>query len=156
MTSWSSVEIKAVTDEAPTVAFSDADVIFAPDALRSRVASAVEATGFDAKPGRWLDLIGEGGDRIVVVAVGAKDSADRWRNAGGHLVDAIRALTLKALRLPAASDLGIGDALADIIEGALLHGFRLDQGRRDPAPGQVDAALYIAEDDLALADRAQD
>ena len=158
MTSWSSVEIKAVPDAAPIVVFTDGDAIHAPDLLRDRVASAVKATGFDAKPGRWLDLVGEGekGNRVVVVAVGAKDSADLWRNAGGHLVDAIRALALKAVRLPAAAELGVGDAFVDILEGALLHGFRLDQGRRDPVPGQVSATLYIAGSDVALAGRAHD
>ncbi|WP_447752465.1 leucyl aminopeptidase family protein [Sphingopyxis fribergensis] len=156
MTSWSSVEIKAVPDAAPIVVFADGDAIYAPDTHRGRIASAIEATGFDAKAGRWLDLVGKDSDRIVVVAAGAKDSADRWRSAGGHLVDAIRALALKAVRLPAASDLDIGDVLADILEGALLHGFRLDQGRRDPIPGHFGAMLYIAESDLALAGRAQD
>lgn len=156
MTSWSSVEIKTVPDAAPIVVFTDGDAIHAPDILRDRVASAVKATGFDAKAGRWLDLVGEGSDRIVVVAVGAKNSADHWRNAGGHLVDTIRGLALKMVRLPSASDLGIGDELADILEGALLHGFRLDQGRRDPVPGQVAATLYIAESDLALAQTAHD
>lgn len=153
MTSWNSVEIAARSDAAPTMIFADGDAIYAPDGLRERVASAIEATGFDAKPGRWLDLVGEGHDRIVVVAVDAKASADRWRNAGGRLVDAIRALALKAVRLPSASDLGIGDALSDLLEGVLLHGFRLDQGRRDPVPGQFDAALHIAESDLALVEQ---
>ena len=158
MTSWSSVEIKAATDAAPIAVFTDGEAIYAPDILRDRVASAVKATGFDAKAGRWLDLIGEGenGDRIVVVAVGAKDSADLWRNAGGHLVDAIRALALQAARLPDAAKLGVGDAFADILEGVLLHGFRLDQGRCDPVPGQVAATLFIAESDLALARTAHD
>jgi leucyl aminopeptidase len=155
MTSWTSIEITTGADAAPTVIFADGKTLFAPAALRDRIALLVGSAGFDAKPGRWLDLIGEAGERLIVVAVGAEAGVDRWRSAGGHVVDAIRALQLKAARLPAAAELGIGDASADLLEGVLLHGFRLDQGRRDPVPGQFASTLLIAEEDSKFADEAR-
>jgi leucyl aminopeptidase len=90
-----------------------------------------------------------------LIAVGEEGSGDRWRSAGGHVVEAIRGLALTMARLPAAAELGVGEALADIIEGVLLHGFRLDQGRREPVPGQFASTLLIAEGDIAIADRAR-
>jgi leucyl aminopeptidase len=155
MTSWTSIEIATGADAAPTLVFASGETLFAPDALRERTASLVGSAGFDAKPGRWLDLVGEAGERLIVIAVAGDGNADRWRSAGGYIVDAIRALQLKAARLPAAASLGIGDALADLVEGVLLHGYRLDQGRRDPVPGQFASTLLIAEDDSGLADRAR-
>lgn len=155
MTSWTSIEIRTGADAVPLVIFADGETLHAPDDVHARAAPVVAAAGFEAKPGRWLDLVNDGdpANRILVVALG-KD--DRWRSAGGHLVDALRALRIAAARLPAASDPGIGDGLADLLEGALLHGFRLDQGRRDPVPGQFDTALLIADDDAAQAKTAHD
>jgi leucyl aminopeptidase len=153
MTRWTSIDIKPGTEAAPTLVFAAGETLHAPGALRDRVAALVAAAGFEAKPGRWLDLVGE--DRVVVVALGSEDNPDRWRSAGGHVVEAIRSLQLKAARLPAASDLGVGDALADLLEGVLLHGFRLDQGRRDPVPGQFASTLLIAEGDVPLAEQAR-
>jgi len=155
MTSWTSIEIATGADAAPTLVFASGDVVFAPDAFRERTASLVGSAGFDAKPGRWLDLVGEAGERLIVVAVGGESDADCWRGAGGHVVDAIRALQLKVARLPAAAELGIGDALASLLEGVLLHGYRLDQGRRDPVPGQFASKLLIAEEDGGLVDGAR-
>lgn len=150
MTRWTSFDITADGDVAPTVVFAAGETLFAPEALCERVASLTVATGFDAKPGRWLDLVGDGGDRILVIGVGADDSKDRWRSAGGHLVEAARALQLKAVRLPPADDLGLRDVVVDLFEGVLLHGFRLDQGRHDPVPGQFASALHIAANDAAF------
>lgn len=155
MTSWTSFEIGTDGAGAPTLVFAAGDALFVPEALRARVAASIGSTGFDAKPGRWLDLVGEAGDRVVVVGVGGSDSPDRWRSAGGHLVDAARALHLKAVRLPAAAELSIEAALADLLEGVLLHGFRLDQGRGDPVPGQFASTLHIAAGDAALVEQAR-
>ena len=157
MTSWSSFEIDTGGggEAAPTLVFAAGETLFAPDALRDRAAAKIGLAGFDAKPGRWLDLIGERDERIVIVAVGAEDGVDRWRSAGGHIVEALRGLQLKAARLPSAAELGIGDALADLVEGVLLHSFRLDQGRREPVPGQFNSTLFIVSDDAALTDVAR-
>lgn len=157
MTSWTSIEISTGDDAVPTLVFVSGDKIHAPDAVRDRVASVLAATGFDAKPGRWLDLVGTGdaGQRLIVLGLSGEDAPDRWRTAGGHVVDAIRALNLPAARLPTASDLGLGDDLSSLLEGVLLIGFRLDQGRRDPIPGQSAAKLLIADSDVASADQAR-
>lgn len=155
MTSWTSIEIATGAETVPTLVFASGETLFAPDALRDRATSLVGSAGFDAKPGRWLDLVGEAGERLIVIGVAGDGDVDRWRSAGGHVVDAIRALQLKAARLPAAAELGIGDALADLVEGVLLHGYRLDQGRRDPVPGQFASTLLIAGEDGGLVDRAR-
>lgn len=157
MTSWTSIEIKPGGGDAPMLAFAAGEALFAPAAVQDRIRAVIKATGFEAKPGRWLDIVGEGdaGSRIVVIAAGAEDGEDRWRDAGGHAVEALRALALLDARLPSAAELGIGDALADILEGVLLHGFRLDQGRNKPVPGQFASTLSVAQDDAPLAEQAR-
>src|SRR3546814_2840483 len=67
----------------------------------------------------------------------------------------MRALNRKAARLPAATDLGIGEELANILEGVLLHGYRLDQGRSEPNPGVFDGTLLVAPEAAALIEQAQ-
>jgi leucyl aminopeptidase len=159
MTSWTSIELMVGEDDggasAPTLVFAADDRLFAPDALRDRVAAGIGVAAFEAKPGRWLDLVGVDGQRIVVVAVGAEDSDDRWRSAGGHVVEALRGLQLNTARLPSAEDTAISQSVADLLEGVLLHGFRLDQGRRDPVPGQCSSTLLIAAGDAAHAEQAR-
>src|SRR4051812_17630548 len=80
MTSWTSVELTVGADDggalAPTLVFAADGTLFAPDALRDRVAAGIGVATFEAKPGRWLDLVGKDGQRIVVVAIGAEDSDD--------------------------------------------------------------------------------
>jgi leucyl aminopeptidase len=157
MTSWTSFGIATGDDAAATLIFATDTEVHAPAALRERVEAVIKASGFAPKAGRWLDLVGNGeaGERVVVIGLGGEDALDRWRNAGGHVVEAMRALALPAARLPAVSDLGIGDGLGSVIEGVLLHGFRIDQGRRDPIPGLLAHTLLVDQVDSDLIDQAR-
>jgi leucyl aminopeptidase len=157
MTSWTSIDIKPGNRPIPTFLLAIERHVYAPAERQPAIAAAIEATGFEAKPGRWLDLIGSGapGERVILIGVDGRADADRWRNAGGHLVEAMRALRLPAARLPASADLCLDTEFPSLLEGVLLHGFRLDQGRRDPVPGHIAATLEIAEGDAALLDQAR-
>jgi leucyl aminopeptidase len=157
MTSWTSFAIETGDEPAPTIVFSAGETVYAPAAQRDRVAAAMKAIGFEPKPGRWLDLvdIGDAGERVLVIAIGSENDADRWRNAGGHVVEATRALMLARTRMPAASELGIGNEFVRLLEGVLLHGYRLDQDRRDPIPGHFPSTLLVANGDAALIEEAQ-
>lgn len=156
MTEWTSVDITTVDGSGPTIAFAIAEEIYAPTAIADGIRGIIEASGFEAKPGRWLDLVGSGkpDERVLVIGVGDESVSDRWRNAGGHLVEAMRGVNLASARLPAAADLRIGDA-GEVLEGVLLHGFRLEQGRRDPVPGVTPLKLTIASEDGGLLEAAR-
>ena len=158
MTTWTSFAIATTTEAAPAIVIATSTTVYAPEAIRDRVSVTIRVSGFDAKPGRWLDLVGSGEpeDRVVVVASGENNVGDRWRNAGGHLVEVTRALSLAQIRLPASRDLGLADdEFVSLLEGVLLHGYRLDQGRRDPIPGHFASTLLIAEADSALIELAR-
>lgn len=157
MTNWTSFAIETGDRPAPTIVFASEDEMFAPADKRDHIAAVVKAAGFDAKPGRWLDLVGSGdaAERIVVIAIASGTQGDIWRNAGGHLVEATRALNLALTRLPGASELGIEGAIDSLLEGVLLHGYRHDQGRREPIPGQFGSTLLIAESDKAALELAR-
>lgn len=136
-----------------TIVFAEDGALHAPKPSDA-IAALVQHAGFTAKPGKWLDLVGPA-ERSVVIGVGGDGAADRWRNAGGHLVEAMRALGLNEARLPSVAELGGGVDLASLLEGVLLHSFRLDQGRREPIPGQAAELLLIDPADVPLFDRAR-
>jgi hypothetical protein len=54
MTSWTSIELMVGEDgggaSAPTLVFAADDRLFAPDALRDRVAAGIGVAAFEAKP----------------------------------------------------------------------------------------------------------
>ncbi len=157
MTSWTSFAIEADDRDCPSLAFVAGERLYAAPAERDRVAAVLKASGFEGKAGRWQDIVGNGtaGARLIVVGLGGKDDPDRWRNAGGHVVEASRALSIPVLRLPPSADLLSKSQYVDLLEGILLHGFRLDQGRHAAIPGQFDSTLLVHEEDVALAEEAR-
>jgi leucyl aminopeptidase len=157
MTRWTSFDFLIDNEADATLVFATGAGLLAPETMRERISPIVAAAGFEAKPGRWLDLVdtGQASDRVVVIGLAGDDDKDRWRSAGGHTVEAMRALKLETARLPASSDLGHPDDFAMLVEGILLHGFRLDQGRHDPVPGAFDGTIRIAATDEPLLDHAR-
>jgi leucyl aminopeptidase len=157
MTSWTSFAIETGDRPVTTLVFIAGETLHVPAALHDHVAAVIKASAFEPKPGRWLDLAGDGNarQRVLVIAIDDEKKADRWRNAGGYVVDVTRALALSTIRLPAAHDLGIGDEVVSLLEGVLLHGYRLDQGRQRPTPGHFASTLFVAETDVGSVERAR-
>ncbi|WP_339703827.1 leucyl aminopeptidase family protein [uncultured Sphingosinicella sp.] len=157
MTSWTSVNIEAGRAQAPLLVLASARRVRAPAAIAERVSATLRAVGFAAQPGCWLDLIGQEdiSARIVVVAVADDTAKGRWRETGGHIVAALRALGLPAARLPAATDLDIGEHFTSLIEGVLLHGFSPDRGRNTRHFEDRDHLLLVAAEDLVLVEHAR-
>lgn len=153
MTEWHSFEIRAAEDATPIIVLigEGADI---PTSLTARVDAAVRAANFDLKPGRWLDVLGTD-ERLVLIGVADEKTGGRWRSAGGHIVEAMKALHLETARLPAATDLGLDGEFAELLEGVILHSFRLEQGRSIAVPDTLGGQLFIATADAALAERAK-
>lgn len=155
MTEWHTFEIHADAAAAATILLLG-DGATVPGGLAARVDAAVRAAQFDARPGRWLDVLGsDAADRLIIVGVAEAKVAGRWRSAGGHIVEAMAALNLAAARLPAASVMGLGDEFGDVLEGILLHSFRLEQGRSNAILGLLVGKLTIAPADAPALDRAR-
>lgn len=155
MTHWHSFEIRA-DDQPAAIIVPMGSIVRVPEALSERVKAASLAAAFDPKPGRWLDVLGfDGAERIVLIAVADDKMAGRWRSAGGHIVEVMKALNLETARLPAAGDLNLDVEFEELLEGVLLHGFRLDQGRQIPAPGLFGGTLFVAPADRARLDLAR-
>jgi leucyl aminopeptidase len=155
VTAWHSFEIAADDQPAATIILLGEGASIA-DASRARVEAATRSAAFEPKPGRWLDVLGpESADRLIFIALADGKAPGRWRSAGGHIVEAIRALGLKAARLPVAAELESEDAFAQLLEGVLLHSFRLEQERSLPIPGLFAGRLLIAPTDTRLLDQAR-
>jgi leucyl aminopeptidase len=149
MTIWHSFAILADETPAATILFAGADEWFGPQGRRDQA----KAAGFEAKPGRWLDLVrAEPPQRTIVVGIADAATPGRWRSAGGHVVDAMKALNLGVARL--AADLEGAD-LADLLEGVLLHSYRHEQGRRNPIPGLFEGKLLVGASDQPALDLAR-
>jgi leucyl aminopeptidase len=117
MTAWTQLQIETTTEAA----------------------AANLALGGD-KAGQWLDLAGD--PRTLVLGVDATAGGQSWIEAGGWLFDAMTALRLDSVRLPAFED---RTALEDFLLGAVLHSFQLEQNRAKPRPGFRPARLILSE-----------
>lgn len=157
MTKWHSLEIDSDIH-------GDADVIFAhtDGSLRgtaevgARASEAMRSTRFEARNGAWLDLVGDDETRrVIIIGHGAPgESAPCWLDAGGYLVDAMRALRIESVRLPKSSETGDQGELCSLLLGALLHGYRLDQGRSERVGGFYPRTLVIDDADRKHASEA--
>lgn len=116
---------------------------FAPHAADAvRLVLTAEGT---PKPGRWTERTGP--PRTLVLG----HDPTSWLATGGHLIEAMRALDLGMVQLPNAAEIG-ADAWKDVATGALLHGFRLAQGRAIARPEEAGLTLVFDPADKALAD----
>lgn len=158
MTNWLSLAIDPTLQPGAEVVFvGEGATPIGRDACLERAANAARSTGFQPRPGMWLDIVGDApGARLVLLGLQDEKEGghDRWLNAGGDVVEAMRALRIETVRLPTAEDLGGDAALGSVLLGALLHGFRLDQQRSGGAQRFEPRALVIDEGDRACADAA--
>jgi len=161
MTSWTTIAIAAETAAAPleagaatlVLASGEGDALTAAPGDHDSLASSLRAVGWQAKPGHRLDWIGGAGERLLVLGHSDKDDMLEWLSLGGHLVEAMRALRIETLHLPGAETIG-AEALEGLILGALLHGFKLDQGRQKRPEGELALRLVVRAEDQSLVDRA--
>ena len=163
MTNWTHLDIHAggAAAGAAIVLFIEAGtgLVLGAEAHQPRARKAAQLAGFDGSQGGWLDLIGDGADLPRLLLLGLKttavDAAERWTAAGGLLFEAMRGLRLASAGLPAQRELPGADDLAALLTGALLHSFKLDQGRRETASGFVPQALHVDDGDAACAETAR-
>lgn len=155
MTSWKTIHIETGgAADATLVLLTEKDRdARVKTSVDDSLARAIEVSGFEAREGRWLDLVRPAeGDRLLLLGLGAPDEGrDRYFVAGGHVIDAMRALRLKRLRLPEAAD----PHVEALVKGALLHSYRLDEGRKHAAPAFHPEALIVSEAQAGAVDRAR-
>jgi leucyl aminopeptidase len=162
MTSWNQLQT-AISLEGPPAAIlladTDAGLVEAHDADMQGLQAACANAGFVAEPGRWLDVIGTRPEqgRSVVLGAGTAGSNDNfhWITVGGHLFDALKSLRIRSARLPSATEIGNGRRLEHLILGAMLHSFRLHQGRAQPKSDFQPLSLVIDPSDAPVAERAR-
>lgn len=128
----------------------------ATNSVALRLAVLLSAGGADPCAAAWLDLATDGTDRrAVVLSVADSDAADHWMSLAAVAVDAMKALRLETLCLPSSTAFGSSQAFEAFLTGALLHSFRLDQGRKTAPAAFQPAALIIKAGDEAVADRVR-
>ncbi len=162
MTRWNQLQT-AISADGPTaaivLAYADSGLIEAHDADMGGLRTACSTAQFLAERGRWLDVIGtrpkQG--RAVILGVGARAAGDdaHWIGVGGHLFDAMRSLRIQSARLPSAAAIGNPHHLEQLILGATLHSFRLQQGRAQPKDDFEPLSLVIDPGDTPLAQNAR-
>lgn len=162
MTRWNQVQT-AISPEGPTaailLAYADAGLIEAHGVDTEGLRAACVTAGFLAEPGRWLDVVGtrsEQGRSVVLGAGTAGPSADyHWVGLGGHLFDALKSLRIRRARLPSAAAIGHTRGLEHLILGAMLHSFRLHQGRAQEKSDFQPLSLVIDPSDAPVAESAR-
>jgi leucyl aminopeptidase len=160
-TSWTTIttvagtaaDLQGVCTATLALAAGEGEGLTAGPGARDSLTGALRAVGWQAKPGQRLDWIGNGGERFLVLGHDDKRDGLEWASLGGHLVEAMRTLRIEAVRLPDSGEIG-AEALEGLVLGALLHGFKLDQGRQKPAEGELALRLIVRDEDQLLADRA--
>src|SRR5262249_30268000 len=133
---WTQIELSTSDEQAVefVLAFADSDGVRL-DREDVRLARAVAIADFTAATGQWLDVTAadDSQRRLVLVGapVGDAATAQGWVSLGGHVVEAMIALRLKAARFNSHDE----TILADVLLGALLHSFRYNtnQALSDPA-----------------------
>jgi leucyl aminopeptidase len=162
MTSWTQLHVGASTADTSAelvLAFKDEVDQSGIRPHSDRVIAIRKMTGFAADAGRWLDAVGDEANqkRLLIMGADSLRSADphRWAALGGHLFDAMTALRLESIRMPRAEDLGGEAVLEDILLGALLHSYRLEQGRALPRPGYQPQDIVVDRHDASCGHRAE-
>ena len=122
--------------------------------------AACEIAQFNAECGRWLDVLGGvPTEPRRCLVLGAGDSRlttpCHWMALGGFLFDAMKALRLPSVRVPSAAVIGGEEPLEHLLLGALLHSFRLEQGRAHPSADFHPLDLLIDPNDNRPAWRAE-
>lgn len=128
----------------------------AAESVALRLAAILPAAGPGSCEAAWLDLATDGRDRrAVVLSAPDSDAADRWMSLAAVALDAMKALRLETLRLPVSTAFGSPEAFEAFLAGALLHSYRLDQGRRSAPAAFQPTGLIIEAGDEAVADRVR-
>lgn len=159
VTRWSQLALQDATDSSATeLAIIFEEDLAAAGTCDARLRDACTQANFVAKTGTWLDIVSASDDapRVLVLGGGRRESGEthRWVALGGHLHDAMAALRLASVRLPAAPSKE-PDEIESLILGALLHSYRREQQRSLPQPGFVPRRLLLDASWDASASRAK-
>lgn len=163
MTSWTTISIHDSDASASAdllLMCADGRYLSASPGFAASIESAIKRAEFTSTCGQWLDLLG-GGEvtrRTLLLGTGrhAGSDAEQWVSVGARVYDAMVALRLKSLRLP-EFELPEGEKLLErLLLGALLRGFQLEQGRRQPEAAFRPERLLINKGGSTQARRALD
>ena len=148
MPHWIAPTLATVADTATTTVLTVALTAASPSP--TVIANGSQEGVSPAKVGRWIDRGGT--PRTIEIGHDPASGNGGWMSTGGLLIDAMRALELSAIRLPPAAKIG-AEAWNGLATGALLHGFRLAQGRAAARAEEAVLTLVLDPADQALADR---
>ena len=112
--------------------------------------AALEAVGFDAKPGRTQTLVAGDGRVVVAVGLGAEAdlTVDSFRRAAASTVRAVWRAPALATTLLDAVPAGMDRAAAAqaVVEGSLLAAYRFTTYRRSADPCRIASLAVVAAD----------
>ena len=160
-TAWTQIEIaeNGPADATVVLAFVEGSGATRFSADPDCLAALAQSARFEAKAGRWLDVLPAAarGERTLLLGVGTseRNELEHWAGLGGNLLDAMNALRLSAVRLPQAGAFGGARALEAMLLGVLLHGFRYATGRKTADPEFRPERLVIDPADTAAAEGAR-
>ncbi len=97
-------------------------------------------------PGRAVELFGAHQSRRLLVLGIDPGTMNGWLLAGGHLFDALVAHQFVDITLPSTELVGV-DGFQALLKGALLHSFRLENGRKIAPDGFRPQRLIIRRKD---------
>ena len=152
-TSAALVVIYATEGEAPAGA---AAVIWAATGLDWSAASGAGA--FKGKQGQALDIIGQGGARLLVLGSGKSGSdipLNGWTDRGGSLLAKIAAARAETVAVVIDEPGATAAAIGELAAGLRLRHYKFDKyksARADDTPANLAITLHVA--DPAAADRA--
>ena len=132
---------------------------------RNRVLEAAKGAGFTAELGRALDILSfsePGSPRVLAIGLGPRSATGsnapavetRCLSIGGFILEAMTQHRLARVRLPDSAQLGGPAVLEAILQGALLHSFRLDTHASIKRKDFTPEALIVNDSDQPIAARA--
>ncbi|HUG08094.1 MAG TPA: leucyl aminopeptidase [Acidimicrobiia bacterium] len=109
--------------------------------------SALEAAGFEGKPGQTVTLPHTSAKAVLVVGLGDETSFDSLRAASGNAIRNIK--TERAVTLLAAVD--IEEATRAVVEGTLLGGYQFRTYKTDDDALDAETVEVVGADEAELA-----
>jgi leucyl aminopeptidase len=125
-------------------------------------AQSAAAGAFTGRQGQALDIIGQGGSRLLVLGSGkASDDAplNGWTDRGGSLMAKIAATRVQTVAVVLDEAGATPAAIGELAAGLRLRQYRFDKyksARPDDAPASLTITLHVADPaavDQAIADR---
>ncbi|KKC39680.1 aminopeptidase A [Devosia epidermidihirudinis] len=125
-------------------------------------AVTASAGAFKGKQGQALDILGQGGSRVLVLGSGKTDAStplNAWTDRGGSLLAKIAATQTEAVSVVIDDAAATPVAIAELAAGLRLRHYKFDKyktSRSDEPNGTLTITLHVADPaavDTAIADR---